>query len=201
MRVEPSGRRKTTVPAASSTKAALPSGLTAATVGPSPLQDRLDAVERVERQQLGAVEAAHGHRRLVDDEGAAIHGVDRDVLVDAHAAGLAEAHGAVVHELDHPLRAVVDDDDVAGLVDVVVGTRVGGADRRRHLADDAIDVADVADVALEQPGAPVVGVGVRLLTPVGEQRGDDERGDDGGEHGEHAAGDASPRATSHHHSR
>ena len=158
------------------------------------LEDRLDAVERIEREQLFAIESADGHRRLVDDEGTAVNGVDRDVVtIDAHAARLAEAHGAIVDELDQALRAVVDDDDVAGLVDVVVRTRVGGADRCRHLADDAVDVPDVADVALEQPGAAVVGLGVRPLPAIGEQRGDDDRGDDRGEHGEHAAGDAPAR--------
>ena len=125
------------------------------------LQDRLDAVERIEREQLFAIESEDGHGRLVDDEGAAVNGVDRDgVAVDAHAARLAEAHGTIVDELDHALRAVVDDDDVAGLVDVVVRAGVGRADRCRHLPDDAVDVPDVADVALEQPGAAVVGLGV-----------------------------------------
>ena len=195
MRVEPSGRRKTTVPAASSTKAALPSGLHGGDGWALALEDRLDAVERIEREQLvrGRVGGRPSTPRRRRGRRRRRRGPRRRT-VDAHAARLTEAHGAVVDELDQALRAVVDDDDVAGLVDVVVGARVGGADCCRHLADDAVDVADVADVALEQPGAAVVGVGVRLLPAIGEQRGDDDRRDDRGEHGEHAAGDAPPGA-------
>ena len=58
-------------------------------------------------------------------------------------------------------------------------------------------MAHVAGVALEQPGAAVVGVGPRALAPLGPQRRGDDGADDEGEHDEHAAGDAPPRAPRH----
>ena len=80
------------------------------------------------------------------------------------------------------------------LVDVVVGAGIGHADGGRHLADEAVDVTDVPLVALEQPGAAVVGVGLRALAALGLQGGDDDGADDEPEHDEHAAGDAAPGA-------
>ena len=154
------------------------------------VDDRLDGVEGVERQELGAVDPPHGHRRPVDDQGAAVDGVDRHVVADVDAAGLADAHGAVVDEGHGAGRPIVDDDDVGRLVDVVVGPRFGGADGSRDLTDGTVDVADVAGVALQEPGAAVVRVGPRALPALCLQRRDDHGPDDEREDDEHAAGDA-----------
>ena len=98
-------------------------------------------------------------------ERATVDGVDGHVGADAHPGRVGDARHAVVDERDEAGRAVVDDDDPARLVDVVVRTGIGDADGRGDLTDEAVDVAHVAGVALEQPGAAVVGVGPRGSRP------------------------------------
>ena len=159
--------------------------------------DRLDGVQGVERQELGAVDPPHGHRRPVDDQGAAIDGVDRHVVPDVDAAGLPDAHGPVVDEGHRAGRAIVDDDDVGRLVDVVVGARFGGADGSRDLTDGTVDVADVPGVALQEPRPAVVRVGPRALPSLSLQRRDDHGADDEREDREHAAGDATAGVARH----
>ena len=110
-------------------------------------------------------------------------------LVDPPDAGVDDAHRA--------LRPVVHGDDVRCLVDVVVAAGLGDADRRRDLADDPVDVADEAPVALEQPRPAVVGLGLGALAPLGLQGSDDDGPDDEAEHDEDAAGDAAARALGH----
>ena len=53
-----------------------------------------------------------------------------------HAGRVGDPLDAVVDDGDGALRAVVDDDDPGGLVDVVVGAGVGDADRGGDLADE-----------------------------------------------------------------
>ena len=85
--------------------------------------ERLDLVGGGDRQQLLAVELPHAHRRLVDDQGAVLDGVHVDVLADADTGRVGDALDAVVDDGDGTGRAVVDDDDPRGLVDVEVGAR------------------------------------------------------------------------------
>ena len=159
--------------------------------------DRLDLVGRRDRQQLLARQLPHAHRRLVDDQRAALDGVDGDVLADADAGRVGDALDAVVDHRHHTRRAVVHHDDPGRLVDVEVGARVGDAHRGRHLADLAVDVPHVARVALEQPRATVVRVGPRPLPTLGPQGRRHDRADHKGNHDKHAARHAAPGAPRH----
>ena len=196
--VVPSGSRKTTLSAAWSANTALPSGVAAEMVVPVTGEDRLDLVDRGERDELLAGELPDPHRAAIDDERAAVDGVHRHVLAaELHAGRVGDPPDAGVDDGDGALRAVVDGDDPGGLVDVVVAAGVGDADRRGHLADDAVDVADEAAVALEQPRTAVVGLRLGALTPLCLQRGDDDGAEHEAEHDENAAGDAAARALGH----
>ena len=153
-------------------------------------QDRLDLVEALQGGQGVTIQPPHAHRVTIDEERAAVDGVDGDVGVDVQR--LEHGVGPVVDQPQGAGRAVVHDDDPFRLVDVVVGPRLGRAQGRGDLADGAVHVADVADVPLEQPRAAVVGVGLGALAPFRLQGGDDDGADDQPEHDEHAAGDPAP---------
>ena len=158
--------------------------------------DRFDVVGRGDRQQLLAGQLPRLHRGVVDDQRAAVDGVDLDVGADGDAGRVGHPLDRVVDDRHRALGGVVDHDDALGLVDVEVGAGIGDADRGSDLADLAVDVADVPRVALEQPGAAVVGLGLRALPALGLQGRGDDGADHQAEHDEHAAGDAAPGAPS-----
>jgi len=164
---------------------------------PVAAEERLDLVDRGRRDEVGAGDLPDRHRVPVDDERSAVDGVDGGVGADLQAGRVGDPLDAVVDDGDRAPSPVVDDDHVPRLVDVVVGAGIGHADRGGDLADDAVDVTHVPLVALEQPRAAVVGVGLRPFAALGLQGGDDDGADDESEHDEHAAGDAAPSAPRH----